>query len=1396
MGSQLFGPLDKNTGVKVGYIDPKLGFVDGLSVSDANEHAKKDPGTTFIFKSGDNVLKYLNINEVNSLTEKDLLRTKDDCPGVNNKEKVGPPNISLKGGGGIGAVGNPIIGQDGSILAVDVVRTGHGYAFPPIVTAHDDSHAGNGAVLRAIVGEQVTEVLQYYDRAEDFEEPLPSPQRRIPAGTLWGPNGENLGEWNPGSIIPTDTEDEAIARERRIQEFQNALRISQGGGNGSPSVGGGISGRTGTGGAGAGTGTGGTGAAGSGLGSAGGTGTSVANFAGVAGVGSDIFFSTRKNKPSRITSNNPRINGSVYNVEFPAWGDFMNQHAISPKSPSNVSGSDYAGILFTYEWNLIFPTTGKYEIRGAKDNQGNLYIDNQYVSELDDFNVGIKPIKKFFEAGKHTVRYDIFNSPQYEDDAGRSNTLQNVEIFNTIGYQTKADRKLWRTNTYSADGFLNQYGVCPFNTRKSLPDNPYAGTHVIRWDNIKFPEDGNYVIEVAVDDSAKVSIGNGSADEVVIEKNGFKPNTNKATGVSNYIKFFKAGTYRIRTELTQKEGGRFNFNPDEDGNLKSDVQARFVNDGNAYVLEVTGSGSAEINFNLRTNNTSTGLTSDIKSITIGNARLNRSKNRQKENITGTGSFEAGQKYPIVVKGSSATSGVRLSSDNILEYFGASLSIGRINNITNSSGKGSNPMAFAMRITSTLVGDTSKIAKRSWNQNPMGFAITIDAPPPDTSRFEPPVSEEGRCPPNPIWTTRSPGSQEQWYPVTFPVWSDFTNNYALSPVKPSTEPNSDGGGVVHSNTWKLNIEFPGFYALKATADNGGRILVDGKERIRGGLISSPKSAGKVGVLEGFTSNNPPYTKFYLDEGEHTITVEVENEARGAVTKTKKKVFSTQDWQSDARVSKQPSVKVSYNGGEALRRGLSVSGDRLRVFMKDGDANDTNATLSIVSSDNNARFAQDGKSINYERPGTIKVKLEWDDTPGIAGVAVESIDVGGVKLKQRGVKGSVADSFRVEGETVISGLTRSGSKKGDVIYNGPDLFKFNRSAWSGFMNKNSVSPYLPPLDTHNPVINDTRTYTWSNVDFPESGSYHFELQGDNLAKVFVGDKLIAQWGGFTGEPFKADANISKGKYTIRIESENGSDPPNFVFNTNSNGFALVVSRLVDVRGSSAPWSANPVGVSAVLVSPPCPRKIRGKGLVTDIIVEEPGNGYVGAVDGGSGYPVILQLKEVLVKDPGINYNCGVDKIEIIPDNGAVLDYECNPFGRITKINIVSPGTFNATPIIRIPSDTGVNFEATPIFEVIRDPIGVEERIIQVTDLVGLKQTGYYQGRAYYGAVFFKDGIRYAGYYETPGELVQIYDTLQESIDGEVTTPPSAIQRQGTDVSSNNPRLNFPGTPDNLN
>ena len=61
----------------------------------------------------------------------------------NQKVTIGPPNIILKGGGGIGALGNPIVGADGSILQLMLfVQTW--IHLPPIVTAKDDGNYGNG----------------------------------------------------------------------------------------------------------------------------------------------------------------------------------------------------------------------------------------------------------------------------------------------------------------------------------------------------------------------------------------------------------------------------------------------------------------------------------------------------------------------------------------------------------------------------------------------------------------------------------------------------------------------------------------------------------------------------------------------------------------------------------------------------------------------------------------------------------------------------------------------------------------------------------------------------------------------------------------------------------------------------------------------------------------------------------------------------------------------------------------------------------------------------------------------------------------------------------------------------------------------------------------------------
>ena len=253
----------------------------------------------------------------------------------------------------------------------------------------------------------------------------------------------------------------------------------------------------------------------------------------------------------------------------------------------------------------------------------------------------------------------------------------------------------------------------------------------------------------------------------------------------------------------------------------------------------------------------------------------------------------------------------------------------------------------------------------------------------------------------------------------------------------------------------------------------------------------------------------------------------------------------------------------------------------------------------------------------------------------------------------------------------------------------------------------------------------------------------------------------------------------------------------FVNNPTGFILKINANVVIgTGTFKSWMENPIAVSATLIPPPCPRKVEGKGVITEVIVDDPGNGF--PVPKGTGYPVLLELDRIEISDPGINYDPG-DQVVITPDNGAraSLCQGVGPFGKIEHICIDDPGNgFTELPDISITSGTGINFRGTPVFTPVRDPIVPDpDKLLQVTDLVGLKQTGYYRGRPYYGSVFYRDGVKYAGWYETAGELVPIYNTLQESIDAEVTTPASAILRQGSDSSSNDKRLNLPGTPENL-
>ena len=46
--------------------------------------------------------------------------------------------------------------------------------------------------------------------------------------------------------------------------------------------------------------------------------------------------------------------------------------------------------------------------------------------------------------------------------------------------------------TYMEEVVLKPTWSLSIPYKKSLPDNPYARTHVIRWANVNFPKDGTY----------------------------------------------------------------------------------------------------------------------------------------------------------------------------------------------------------------------------------------------------------------------------------------------------------------------------------------------------------------------------------------------------------------------------------------------------------------------------------------------------------------------------------------------------------------------------------------------------------------------------------------------------------------------------------------------------------------------------------------------------------------------------------------------------------------------------------------------------------------------------------------------------------------------------------------
>ena len=1395
--------------VKVGYISTDRGYISGVGLWDANVYAQDNPGTTFIFATRDET-RYLNINEVNDLTPDDLGGTQSPCSGLemNNKSEDVQPSLVFSGGGGVGVKANPIIGRDGSLLAIDIVSGGFGYKYPPQVSLKDPTGIGAGAVISAGIATTVTS-YETYDDEDDVEHYFP-PHIMALAPTNYGygnqyASGKDIGSWNPNKYInPQETPFEEVVKSyiKELREVKNP-------------------------------------------------------------------WWTTHEPPNRVTGNN-KTTKTFYKVKHGVWGEFLNSYAISPVPMSRSKGSDFPGRWYTFEWdNVEFPYDGVYNFRAQCDNDARLFLDNQAVSEFKIGKGGAAgsvlstPLhfKETMKGGKHNIRLELYNHPIKEDvsvqgdlistrqeiqvaggdfilksngyylavggneetelvltldyndnirtagtaitkmtipnpngpdlvlerekdssgnyknkgsvsakgvfrrsefgygpiivngndgssklvrrnlvygpnspkygridfldshgsDVNGSVTIVSAKnlqesrtvieapissestklttVFNTIDYINKANRKLWRTNVLNRGGFKNEYGICPFDTLNTLPDNPYAGTHDIIWNNVNFPVSGNYIIQIAVDDNVTLKIG----DKVEIRKEGYTFPRNRAggikgiksTGVLREVHYIEQGTYKIAAALEQIPGGRFGW-----GKIRG-------------------------------------------------------------------------------------------KDGKIEDAG--------------SGKGLNPMSLAINIeTEFTVKQQVKVV--DWHYNPMGVGMIIEAPNPPIPQEPAPV-KTGRCPANPFWTTRFAGGKFQWHPVFVEGWSKFLNKHAMSPVPPYDTVSTSGGGISFENEWTVDIPYDGFYKMKGEADDISKFWVDDKL-----VLSTSRRENKVSGESDL---------FFLSQGTSKIRVAVENYLFEEKHLIDQKIFATSDWVNMGAETPATTQTVDFKvtTASAFINSIEIKG----LFYEQGG--------SFVGDGENSRLVQLNTTVTKEveigKEYVVEIKNAGQGLMGNTPAPLAALKVdGGVVMAEdlpntaAGAQGGVTFDdivcaasqgrfyditknrckFKVErksptaGGTLVGGTVRDG-----VIYEGPKLATYATSRDGlGAM----ISPYFEDPEE---IQGKTWKMKWKNVNFPETGQYSLKLHADDELRMRIDGKEVGVDKVGDGVSSFTFNIATKGNKTVELDLSNiRVSRPTWRRNP-VVGAALITKKMnvavkVDGKVKTKSWKDNPVGVSGLLIPPPCPQTIGGKGTVSPIFPLEPGCGYKPPT--GPGYPVGLRLKEILVEDPGINYNPD-DPVEI---DGPATAHICemDSFGRIKKVCLGDADGgegsgigFTRTPTIFVNSPTGASARLVPVMEVVRDPIVIDrDKLLQVTDLVGLKQTGYYEGRAYYGSIFYKNGVKYAGSYETAGQLVQIYDTLQESIDAQVTTPPSAILRQGTDISSDDSQLDIPGTPDYLN
>ena len=112
------------------------------------------------------------------------------------------------------------------------------------------------------------------------------------------------------------------------------------------------------------------------------------------------------------------------------------------------------------------------------------------------------------------------------------------------------------------------------------------------------------------------------------------------------------------------------------------------------------------------------------------------------------------------------------------------------------------------------------------------------------------------------------------------------------------------------------------------------------------------------------------------------------------------------------------------------------------------------------------------------------------------------------------------------------------------------------------------------------------------------------------------------------------------------------------------------------------------------------------------------------GAGDYPVVLEIDEINVTNPGFGYNPDTDKVVIQTSDGtskgAELKIKTDPLGSVTGVDVINGGIgFNEDPKIYIQSDSGYNAKMIPVFKVNRVGEDASPEIIAAAGTPGVIQ-----------------------------------------------------------------------------